>query len=754
MMKNLRINKELYRDGLRQLRIVGIMGMVIYCLAAVLTAVGLYINSSHRYMEPVIAYGIGAITDAPVMAEGISLYDFHWILFTAFPVLIPVMTLILFNFLNQRNASDFYHAIPDTRGTLYVSYCAAIMTWLLAIIGVSTLLGIMAISLVPTYFVIWSTLPKSLFIIISACVLVMGGILIAKSLTGTFMSNLTVTAMILFLPRIFTTAITVIASEMLGFVVWDFSNSLMNSRYNVLMGIVMMIFGEANPLTSWSSGLYTLVLGLIYLAVAYVLFVRRKSESAGHAAISSRLQMVFRLAISLAVCLFPIYFIAANSVSNYKWSDDDLFLIVVFYVIAVVAYFIYELITTGKLRQFKKMFKGLILLAAGNLVILGILFGVYASVVNFRPAGEDIDHIRILSNDRNYFESQTDEIKISDDEVAGVTAKALERTIERHTGDGLTTEVAVDKEYYNKYMAEAQVRTVRKDVAIRCGLKTVYRELIYTEEEWNLVAEHLSEMEAFRDIFCTLPKIGDQGRCYSYHGWITNEQALKVLEVMKEEVREVDFAEWYVGVTDFYAKDYLDAICIYTEIPGTGNYRTVNLPILDSMVRTKECYLEQMSSESVTEEEKEVWETLVSALKEEKQEVLNYASAYVEVKILRNTREVVDDIYFNMECYDDGEDLITNYWGHLADKEQADRMYTLIEKLYSGEYGLKEPSEDMAIIIVKGTFDGKKGTYQSIDHSFCVSLAGEAEEEIEALLGYQLDSYLGKGEKQPANNGN
>ena len=138
-------------------------------------------------------------------------------------------------------------------------------------------------------------------------------------------------------------------------------------------------------------------------------------------------------------------------------------------------------------------------------------------------------------------------------------------------------------------------------------------------------------------------------------------------------------------------------------------------------------------------------------LKEEKQEVLNYASAYVEVKILRNTREVVDDIYFNMECYDDGEDLITNYWGHLADKEQADRMYTLIEKLYSGEYGLKEPSEDMAIIIVKGTFDGKKGTYQSIDHSFCVSLAGEAEEEIEELLGYQLDSYLGRGEKQPAN---
>jgi len=749
MMKNLRINKELYRDGLRQLRIVGIMGMVIYCLSAVLTAVGLYINSSHYYMEPVIGYGVGASSVTAIAAEGIDLYSFHWILFTSFPILVPVMTLILFNFLNQRNASDFYHAIPDTRGTLYVSYCAAIMTWLLAIIGVSTLLGIIAVSLVPTYFVIWSTLPKSLFIIISACVLVMGGILIAKSLTGTFMSNLAVTAMILFLPRVFITAITMIAAEMLGFVVWDFSTSLMNSRYNVLMGIVMMVFGEANPLTRWSSGLYTLVLGLFYLAVAYVLFVRRKSESAGHAAISSRLQMVFRLAISLAVCLFPIYFIAYNSTGNSVLSDEELFLIVVFYVIAVVAYFIYELITTGKLRQFKKMFKGLILLAAGNLVILGILFGVYASVVNFKPSAEEIDHIRILSNDRNYFESQTDEIKISNDEVAKITAKALERTIERHTQNVWATEVATEDVYYNKYMQEAQVRTVRKDVAINCGLKTVYRELIYTEDEWNLVAEHLSEMQEYREIFYKLPKIADKGRCYSYHGWLTNEQTLKVYEVMKEEVKEIDFAEWYIGVTDFYAKDYLDAICIYTEIPGTGNYRTVNLPILDSMTRTKECYLEQMSSEAMAEEDKESWEALIKALKGEGQNSIVYASAYVEIKILKNTREVVDDIYFNMEGYDDGEEWITNHWGHLQNEEQTDKLFALIDKLISGEYSHKDPLEDAAIIVVRGTVDDKKGIYMSTEHSFCVSLIGEAEEEIEGLLGYQLDAYLGKGEKEP-----
>ncbi|MBQ8815407.1 MAG: hypothetical protein IJZ85_13040 [Lachnospiraceae bacterium] len=753
MMKNLRINKELYRDGLRQLKIVGIMGMVIYCLSAILTSVGIYINSSYYRQAEMMDYpgNMGIVME--IAPEGLPIYEFHWILFTAFPILVPVMTLILFNFLNQRNASDFYHAIPDTRGTLYVSYCAAILTWLFAIIGVSSILAIAGISLIPGYFVVWSTLPKSLFIIIATCILVMGGILIAKSLTGTFMSNLAVTLMVLFLPRVFITAVMAIASDMLGFVVWDFSNSLMNGRYNVLVGIILTIFGGSNPLGYWSSGLYTLVLGLIYLAIAYVLFVRRKSESAGHAAISNRLQMVFRLAVSLAVCLFPIYFIAYNGTHSYGWSDSDLFMIVVFYVVAVVVYFIYELITTGKLRQFKRMLKGLILLAVGNVLVLGILWGIYGSVVNFQPSAEEIDYIRMLSNDRNYFQSQTDEIKISDEKVAEVTAEALKRTILRRTHTG-ETEVVVDETYYSKYaQEEAQVRTVHKEVAINCGLKTVYRELIYTEEEWALVAKCLSEMEEYRQVYCTLPKVSEEGRIYSYHGWISNEQAIKVYEVMKDEVHEVDFAEWYMGVTDFYSRDYLDAICVYTEIPGTGNYRTVNLPILDSMVRTKECYLEQMGVEQISEEEKTQWEMIRSSIrgvdpeagsdKNTEETQVNYNNINVDIRVLDETWEIVDEVYFNLEGYHDGKSWVVNRWGHLSDEEQEEKLLSLIDKLYAGEFGRAETAGEMLMITVRCSYELDGGNYVDMTNNFCVSLTAEVETEIEELFGYQLDSYLG-----------
>ena len=110
------INKELYRDGLRQLRLVGIMGMVVFCLAAILTAVGFYISSPYNYQVMDIN---GVISYDHIIDEGVTLYQCNWVLFASFPVLVPVLVMMMFNFLNHRNASDFYHSIPDTRGTLY-----------------------------------------------------------------------------------------------------------------------------------------------------------------------------------------------------------------------------------------------------------------------------------------------------------------------------------------------------------------------------------------------------------------------------------------------------------------------------------------------------------------------------------------------------------------------------------------------------------------------------------------------------------
>ena len=89
-------NKKLYLDGIRQLKLVGIMGLVVLCAAAVLTATGYHINTPSYWVD-----GFGNTIARP--AQGLSLYSAHWALFITFPVLVPVMTMMLFNFLNHLN---------------------------------------------------------------------------------------------------------------------------------------------------------------------------------------------------------------------------------------------------------------------------------------------------------------------------------------------------------------------------------------------------------------------------------------------------------------------------------------------------------------------------------------------------------------------------------------------------------------------------------------------------------------------------
>ena len=741
------INKELYRDGLRQLRLVGIMGMVVFCLAAILTAVGFYISSPYNYQVMDIN---GVISYDHIIDEGVTLYQCNWVLFASFPVLVPVLVMMMFNFLNHRNASDFYHSIPDTRGTLYLSYCAAVMTWVLAIIGVSTLLAVSMISLIPGYFVVWSSVPKGLFIIISACVLVMGGMMIAKGLTGTLMSNLAVSLMLLFLPRVFIFATTWILDEMLGFVAWGYSSSFLNPRYNVLSGILFCLFSDVNPLGYWTSGIYTLVLGLIYMAAGYVIFVRRKSESAGHAAITRRLQSVFRLALSLTICLLPTYFIVYNEAHGYSLDDSDVFLIVVFYVVAVLAYFIYELVTTGKLKRFGKLCKGLAVLAGLNVLMFGLIWGVYYSVVKYQPDAEDIDYITIVGDDSEYFQNQLNRMKIEDDTVNEIVAEALKRTIAGNVkgsaAEGMVEAVREYTTYYDKVYYEVAVnRTVYKTVAINCGLKTVYRQIEFTENEWETIADCLSDMPEYRQVFYDLPDVNKSGTTISSsNGWLEQDELLAVYEVMCGEGTEVDFSDWYVGVSDVWGKDYLDIIRIYTEIGSTGKYKTVRLPILDSMTKTIDCYFEQMNGNNVTEEEQDMWEELRYVMENGSDKEGNEAygcSLYMRFEILNSDRVSTDEMHFSIEAYDDGKSWQRNFWGYLDSEEQYEDAMVMMDKFYGGEYVMESVEGPLLIIDLTGYIDMEDGS-MSLDETYCVTITDELRTELEELLGYSLEGAL------------
>ena len=733
LKKEIGFNQKLYLDGIRQLKLVGIMGLVVCCAAAMLTAMGYHINTSVYVMDELG----NMIRRVP---KGLNLFQAHWSLFITFPVLVPVMTMMLFNFLNHRNASDFYHAIPDTRGSLYISYSASILTWIGAIIGISTLFSVISVSLLPTYYIIWSGVPKVLFLIISACVLVMGGVLIALGLTGTRMSNLMVTLIILFLPRVFVTVIMYILEEMMPFVAWEYSTSLFNPRYDLIAGLPIALFSGINPFQYGGSGVYSLILGLIYLMVGYVIFIRRKSESAGHAAISPKLQGVFRLAVSLMICLLPMYYISNCWVDLDYLDGETLFIILVFYVIAVLVYFIYELMTTGKLRAFKKLCRGIGVLAGLNVLLFLVIIGIYGTTIKNTPEADRIDYIMLRGEERDYFKAQLQQIRIRDEEVAQVTSNALKRAIEKSRSN-----------YYGKYIDQYGniVETVTQTVAINVGIKTIYRDVLYTKTEWEKVNEYLSERPEYYQVYSDLPAYDSREMSiYCESGNLSLAQVAKIYEVMREEVKTIDFEEWYTAVNNYYYGNdkYVDYIRLSLSV-GTNGYRdTIRLPILYSMTETLTCYFKELQSASADKNMLKDW-NIIHEMADG-----TYKDGYKtsDLNIFLNGRIVgkktmLDGIDGQLEGSN-----IKNGWetkvSGIVRGGNKESFLTMIDRLFAGEYEIDTQAEAFLIIDIDANgnaYDAKISTMVSSRAygKFVIPISDEMPEEIEKLMGEALDKF-------------
>ena len=181
------INKKpfsvgLYIEGLRQLRIVGILGAILLFCSSAITVVDNAL-STQRQME--------LYQDSSIVLANLSALEVAPLLLLLFSVFAPVMTLWLFHFMNKRNSSDFLFAIPQTRMALYCSYTSSIVTWL-AILALSGLIGV----LIPAaIFSTYINIPyHALFLLTLSCFLyslqVMAAILVAMSITGTMFSKI------------------------------------------------------------------------------------------------------------------------------------------------------------------------------------------------------------------------------------------------------------------------------------------------------------------------------------------------------------------------------------------------------------------------------------------------------------------------------------------------------------------------------------------------------------------------------------
>lgn len=124
--KKMHFSLRLLWEGFQQCKMIGIFSAVIVVLGAVLEPVAqaISLSSSPHYTKVVYeAWAINVTLLVVLLAA-------------------PLMTLMLFHFLDNRAASDLYHALPHKRITLYLSYAGAVLLWVVLLLVLGTLASV------------------------------------------------------------------------------------------------------------------------------------------------------------------------------------------------------------------------------------------------------------------------------------------------------------------------------------------------------------------------------------------------------------------------------------------------------------------------------------------------------------------------------------------------------------------------------------------------------------------------------------
>lgn len=422
----------LFLDAIRQLRIVGIMTLIIYSIEAFFTIYGKNLQLTQRAQRY-----LRAASQRTVEIQFGDLIELHPILLATVYIIAPIMLLCLFGFVNKRRNSDFFHSIPVTRQCLAITYLAAIMAWIAVIVLGSSLITCATTLWAPYVALNQTSILVNILSVLCGAFAVLCGGLIAISVTGTYFSNIVVLVMLLFFPRLLLMAYFAVLDSILPIFIFDWTGGLFDCTLNIVMEpLIAVLFGEGSLYSDLSAVLYTVVLAAVYLAAGLYTFVHRKSEMAANPAHSRTLQTVFRLVPAFSITLLPMAMICLE-VANITTTDAShlIFYLALLYTIAIVVWFLYELITTHKLANIVASLKSLWVLAASNIIFLVLVVIGYNMIIGDTPKADKVKSVTVsnyynsFDSSRNYFINMTEQKEITNEEIISILTDTLRQNI-------------------------------------------------------------------------------------------------------------------------------------------------------------------------------------------------------------------------------------------------------------------------------------------------------------------------------------
>ncbi len=473
---------KLYIEGLKRIKIAGIAAAItVILLNAVIPLISILESRRMYGMTSIVGHSVTSVEPYEFLPFGLLMLAFG-----------AVFAFSMFSFLNERNRSDFFHAIPHKRICVYLSFIAAIFTWIFAILTVSTGVNALLYSFSKFYTVNFSVVLITPLVLLVASTMIAAFMTLAMTLTGTVISNSLIFVLLLLFGRtigqIFVTALRELApivshgESFLNYLEFEFSLPF------------VLLSGEGfdnTPLV-----IYTVVITLLVFAAGAVCYVKRKSETATKSAPSKLMQHIYRSAITLPFFLF----IVLTAIMDGFDASTQLILLV----LAILVYCIFELMTTKKIKSLVKALPMLVIPILLSGLFTGAVYIARNAVLNQVPEIDEVEAIgkqESVSYNLTYRELRTNDTFIDSEEAKNILLGALEREIEqiRKYGNTRSWEIVGENGEIKEQIYTKDTFTFRLENG-----RTIGRYLRLTEKEYerlmSIFLESYDYLEAYLDL--------------------------------------------------------------------------------------------------------------------------------------------------------------------------------------------------------------------------------------------------------------
>ncbi len=400
-----RMNMKLYKEMLRKLGVIGLPLMAVVVLYTLIRG-GSDCFGQYYILEP---------TSAVSQVFALRFYVFSGALFALYG----------FSFQFSRAGSDVYHSLPVKRSEMYMAVLLATMTWMGATIVLSELemLLIYLVSgcpFVPVY------IPLSILYYFVASMIVFAATALGCALSGTFITAVASTGIILLLPRLTQFFFARGIVERVPIIGWLDLGPWLDPSTNAATGILAMMVRNVfnGRLITLPHILYSLIPMLIMLGAGYLLHARRPSEFAHRNGGYRGWSIAIGVMLAFTV-LLPI------TMNNQKLLSVYGALLLAG---ALGVYVVYQLLASNTL---KKALTTLPYFAIAVVAIIGFTTLVDSSADTMRdtvPVASEIASVEFPGYDRvsgapNYTTLLTQDISFTDEETKAYVSENLAEAV-------------------------------------------------------------------------------------------------------------------------------------------------------------------------------------------------------------------------------------------------------------------------------------------------------------------------------------